>query len=103
MNGIEKALELIGTFLSAFYHEQNDLRGTTNALNAIRDQPQYRRELAYALKLLLESDTPSGALLKLVREAANRNVQTDEEARDYLRFVFHDNLLNYEIDYQDES
>jgi hypothetical protein len=103
MTEAKRELNLIETFLMAFYHEHSDLIGTTRALDALRPSPEYRRELGYAFKHLLERELASGTLRLLVREAANRNVQTDDEAREYLRFIYQDNLLNHEIDYEDED
>jgi hypothetical protein len=99
----DNALKLVETFLMAFYHQQDDLAGTTRALGALRAEPAYRRDLAYAFKHLLDHELPVGTLHSLVRNAANRDVETDEEARDYMRFLYEDNLLNFEIDLEDEG
>lgn len=103
MSETEKALNLVETFLMAFYHQQDDLAGTTRALSALRPEPAYRRDLAYAFKYLLVQELTVGMLRTLVRDAANRDVKTDEEARDYLKFLYHDNLLYLEIDIEDED
>ncbi len=95
---ISSAIKLIDVFFSAFYHEQDDVRGTTRALAAIKATPEYRQDLARAFRLLLEGSLDPGLLTNLVREAANRNVQNDEEASAYLEFIFNDTLLNYELD-----
>lgn len=87
----------------AFYHQRDDLDGTTCALGAIGPSPEYRRDLAYAFKHLLDHEIPPGTITTLVREAANRDVQNDAEGRDYLRFLYHETLLNYEIDFEDET
>ena len=53
MTEAKRELNLIETFLMAFYHEHSDLIGTTRALDALRPSSEYRRELGYAFKHLL--------------------------------------------------
>jgi hypothetical protein len=93
------ALELIGTFLRAHYHEvQWTIEGTTEVLRIWAPGDPYRRELSDGFRVLLGSPLAEGTLAKLVQDEANRLVYNDEEARAYLKEIYEDLHLDFEED-----
>jgi hypothetical protein len=93
----KEALELIGTFLRAHYHEVRwDIEGTTEVLQIWPPGDPYRKELSHAFRLLLGRELAEGTLARLVQYEANRFVQNDEEARAYLKEIYDDVHLDWE-------
>lgn len=93
----EEALELIGTFLRAHYHEVRwDIEGTTEVLQIWQPDDPYRKELSHNFRFLLSSPLAEGTLTRLVQYEANRLVHNDEEARRYLKEIYDDIHLDWE-------
>jgi hypothetical protein len=99
MEGLAEAVDLIGTFLRAHYHEVTwDIEGTTEVLTIWQPHDPYRKELSEGFRFLLSSPLPEGTLTKLVQYEANRFVSNDVEARSYLKALYEDTHLDWEAE-----
>jgi hypothetical protein len=97
-------LQIVGDFLSRFYHEEpNDTKASTKALKAMTGLFDYEWEVASAFKELLEMALPSGTLRDMVRSKANRHARSDEEAREFLESTYKDNDLDMAVNFKELS
>ena len=98
---VSEEVERLRTFFGWFYHDNDDIVGTTRALEYLLGKGDYRRDLAYAFKRVLQSATTE-QLLDVTRNFANRNTENREEAARYLQDIFLRNLFQYDLDEGDE-
>jgi hypothetical protein len=93
----ERALELVGTFLRAHYHEVClNIEGTTEVLQIWQPGDPYLKELSHGFRLLLSAPLEEGTLTRLVQNEANRSVHNDNDARRYLKEIYDDIHLDWE-------
>lgn len=91
-------LEIVSEFLIRFYHQEpNYLDATIRALQVLRERYQYNWELANAFRNILENTLPTDTLKQLVLLSANRYVQNDLEAKEVLKKIYDDNVLDTAI------
>jgi hypothetical protein len=99
---VDEALELVGTFLRAHYHEARwDIEGTTEVLRAWPPSDPYRKDLSRAFRALTGGSPAPGSLTRLVQLQANRLVHDDDEAREYLQALYDDLHLDWEEEDED--
>ncbi|MBW4457235.1 MAG: hypothetical protein KME55_33765 [Nostoc indistinguendum CM1-VF10] len=102
MNENKDFLKVVGDFLIRFYHEEpNVTKASTKAIKAMTGLFDYELEVSNAFKQTLESSLNKNTLRDLVRLKANRYAQTDEDAREFLNFVYKDNDLDKVVDFKE--
>lgn len=95
-------LEIVGDFLSRFYHEEpDDTKAATKAINAMTGLFDYEWEVASAFKEIIEMPLPPGTLRDIVRFNANRYAQNDEDAREFLEITYQENNFDNAINFNE--
>jgi len=96
-------LSIVSKFLIRFYHQEPDyLAATTRALKVLRGRDRYRWELATSFTNILENPLPEDTLKELVLFGANRLVRSDEEAKEVLKRIYQDNILDMALFFDEE-
>ena len=91
----DNSLETVGDFLSLFYYEEpDDINASIEVLTDLIHRLDYRYDLIVAFKKLLTSSLPERTLTELVKLRANRYVENDEEAKEFLQRVWTLNLFD---------
>lgn len=96
------ALERVRSFLRRFYFDEEwEADGNIKAISAERTDRQERWRNAQAFERVLDADLPTGTLQQLAVQAANRDVLTDEEAREFLERVYDGNAFDVAVDFDE--
>lgn len=97
-------LSIVSEFLIRFYHQEPDyLEATTRALKVLRGRDRYKWELATSFTNILENSLTKDSLKELVLFSANRYVQSDEEAREVLKRIYQDNVLDAALYFDEQT
>ncbi len=101
-NNYNNDIEIVSEFLIRFYHQEpNYLDATIRALEVLIDRHEYKWELATAFTNILDAILPNNTLKELVLFSANRYVQNDQEAKELLKAIYDDNILDTAINFDE--
>lgn len=104
MNDNNNNLAIVSEFLIRFYHQEpNYLDATIRALQVLRGHYRYEWELATAFRNILEITSSTDTLKELMLHSANRYVQNDQEAKELLKKIYDDNILDTAINFDEFS
>lgn len=97
-------LIMVSEFLTRFYHQEPDyLEATLKALNILKGLDKYKWELANSFTSIFENEHPPDTLKNIVLFRANRYVQSDEDAKEVLKRIFKDNVLDMALFFDEEE
>lgn len=95
-------LDVVRAFLRKYYHDEEwEDRGTIKALQDLPADRQYPWRLKQAFDEVLDTDYPDGTLQQLVFTAANRDIITDADAREFLERIYVGNTLDVAVDFDE--
>ena len=101
MNDENYHFVIVEEFFARFYHEEpDDMLASTKALRAMTGHSKYEWKIAHAIEVILSQEWADETLQNLVKRWANRHVESETEARDFIKKVYDDNNFSaaYNID-----
>lgn len=93
----KRQIELVETFLAAFFHENDDVVGSTKAMKYMLEKQSYRDEIAVTYCQFVKEASEED-VLEVVLRSANRNARNFDEAINYLIDIFEMTLLHHYCD-----